>query len=427
MMMCALMAPELIMLWAFTQRWDAKRIMEEYNRKIHGEDTSSNDADTSVLQTIKQLFQDSPIPPPSPNGPRWTLAHGFFLQMGGFMLADNGRPVHILLDDNWFGRPDKHKLIHNIQKNLIALPRITEEDIQDRSKGDLISKGIILLQTSWFVAQCIARWAEHLPVTELEVVTLGFAMLNGMTYALWWNKPQNVGRPEFLELRAPLEYCVSATAAATGDVAAESGSGSPTSADAENESVLTHAFSELDSKSGTWFERSLRKRYQNLPNWVFPVAVLYLFLGCLLRPLMKLLDGGHAHKFRVSTFYMPGADGTEIYKPRTLFLSLIGTLFGAVHLIPSWFIVFSSSREKWLWRVSAIIITAAPTSFTSRVVLDYFNLSIVEDLLDGISFFLLALYPFARIILLVLSLISLQSLPLAALQTIEWTTFIPHL
>jgi hypothetical protein len=58
----------------------------------------------------------------------------------------------------------------------------------DRSKGDVLSKGLVILQTGWFV-QCIARGIERLSVTELELVTVGFATLNLVTYAFWWNKP----------------------------------------------------------------------------------------------------------------------------------------------------------------------------------------------------------------------------------------------
>ncbi|KAF9473975.1 hypothetical protein BDN70DRAFT_816449, partial [Pholiota conissans] len=163
-MICALLAPELITMWALWQR----------------------------------LFCDSPSPSlskPSMNRPRWTITHGFFLQMGGFMLSDDGRPVHILIDGSSSTTPKENQLIYNIKEGIICPPRLTEEDIQDRSKGDIISKTIIILQTTWFIVQCLARWSQHLPITELEIVTLGFAMLNGITYALWWNKPQNVGRP----------------------------------------------------------------------------------------------------------------------------------------------------------------------------------------------------------------------------------------
>lgn len=36
-----------------------------------------------------------------------------------------------------------------------------------------------------------------------------------------------------------------------------------------------------------------------------------------------------------------------------------------VHLIPSWFLGFSSPQELWLWRVSAIVITVEPISMGS--------------------------------------------------------------
>ena len=69
---------------------------------------------------------------------------------------------------------------------------ITEKAIKDRSKGDTLSKGFAVLQTGWFILQSIARKSQSLPVTELEIVTLAFAILNFATYALWWNKPLDV-------------------------------------------------------------------------------------------------------------------------------------------------------------------------------------------------------------------------------------------
>lgn len=31
---------------------------------------------------------------------------------------------------------------------------ITEKEIQDRSRGDVLSKGLVIIQTGWFVLQC---------------------------------------------------------------------------------------------------------------------------------------------------------------------------------------------------------------------------------------------------------------------------------
>lgn len=76
--------------------------------------------------------------------------------------------------------------------------RFTEEDILDKSKGDSLTKGLVIVQTSWFILQLIARAAERLPVTELEITTLAFAILNCATYALWWHKPLDVERPIYI-------------------------------------------------------------------------------------------------------------------------------------------------------------------------------------------------------------------------------------
>ena len=50
-----------------------------------------------------------------------------------------------------------------------------------------------------------ASLSGHLPVTELEVVALAFAALNIVTYAFWWNKPQNMGCAIRVQVGAELE------------------------------------------------------------------------------------------------------------------------------------------------------------------------------------------------------------------------------
>ena len=57
--------------------------------------------------------------------------------------------------------------------NLLATGKIniSEEEISDKGRSDAVSKGLVLLQTTWFILQCIARHIKHLPIIELEVVT----------------------------------------------------------------------------------------------------------------------------------------------------------------------------------------------------------------------------------------------------------------
>ena len=60
----------------------------------------------------------------------------------------------------------------------IDIPIITAAAIEDRSKGDALSKIIAILQTTWFIVQCIARGQQQLAPTELEPVTLALSSLN---------------------------------------------------------------------------------------------------------------------------------------------------------------------------------------------------------------------------------------------------------
>lgn len=134
----------------------------------------------------------------------FTRTHGFFAQMGGFMLweadpeSETPKEKHRLgvLYPNqiWnliVGRPFAFG-DHEVHPKDVLFTLPTEENIQDRSKGDGLAKALVLGQTTWFIAQCISRWVQVLEITELELVTLAFAALNGVVYALWWDKPLDV-------------------------------------------------------------------------------------------------------------------------------------------------------------------------------------------------------------------------------------------
>ena len=144
-----LLAPEFVILWAGRQHMDARYLTKKLEKKRPG----------------------------------WTQAHSFFLIMGGFTLHEGGKPVQVL------EVKDLEKLS---EAGKIEWPTVTKEEIEDRSKGDYLSKTIVLFQTTWFVVQCIARAAYSLTVTELEVVTVAFASLTGVMYYFWWDKPLDV-------------------------------------------------------------------------------------------------------------------------------------------------------------------------------------------------------------------------------------------
>ena len=117
--------------------------------------------------------------------------------MGGYTLVDPDRK-----DADPKERKGTVLTIDYFRENSnIDIPEITAHDIQDRSKGDVLFKLIAILQTTWFIIQCIARGQQRLALTELELVTLALASLNGVTFGIWWHKPLGVEEPVKIYLK----------------------------------------------------------------------------------------------------------------------------------------------------------------------------------------------------------------------------------
>src|ERR1700741_4702380 len=82
-----------------------------------------------------------------------------------------------------------------VRNDEIEYPIVSREEIEDRSKGDAVTKALVVLQTTWFLLQRAARASQHLAVTKLELATAAFAVLNIAMYVLWWDKPLDVQCP----------------------------------------------------------------------------------------------------------------------------------------------------------------------------------------------------------------------------------------
>ncbi|KAG1880126.1 hypothetical protein F4604DRAFT_1578830 [Suillus subluteus] len=150
-MTMALIAPELMITWATVQFLSARDTAKAFN----------------------DAFE-------------WTVTHGFFAWMGGFILYVNDMPRATL-------RPNE--LEHFVREGSVEMPIIMKADIEDRSKGDALSKGVAILQLAWFVLQLVARYIQNLQMTLLELETFAVAALTCIAYGFWWKKPKDVGRP----------------------------------------------------------------------------------------------------------------------------------------------------------------------------------------------------------------------------------------
>jgi len=363
LLLLALLVPEAVIGWALRQRQAAAELAK----------THRNDG--------------------------WTIAHGFFAIMGGFMEYEGNQPIRVLLPEEL----ESYSLTGNGD-----FPRISKAEIEDRSKGDAISKGLVILQTGWFVTQCVARKIQGLPITELELVTVAFAALNFAIYILWWHKPVNVQRGVRVYKKRMTESPVD-----DGDVEAALG-GWVALRDALSElpaAIIRGPFANWDG--GPWLVRVL--------GW--PIV----------RPWFTMIGSDNVDDLegnRVATFY-PAKWATKSEGASILLLGTIAMAFGGIHCI-GWSFTFPSNIERTLWRVASLSITGVPIGIVllgplADAVDDYlFSDSEIGPFLNIFSSLLCFLYILSRFALLILPLLCLRSLPPAAFHGVHWASFIPH-
>ena len=249
----------------------------------------------------------------------------------------------------------------------------TEAEIEDKGKSDWLAKSLVLLQTTWFVMQCIARAVEHLPVTHLEIVTLAYAAMNFVIYVFWWDKPLNVNRPV--------------------RVFQKSGRTEP------------HSSAGTEARRSTW-------------------EVITKGLETIIAFIAGYQDDevNLSRVDRVPRFWANSDRDDQV--TADLIMLGVGACFGGIHCI-AWHFPFQTSVEFLIWRISSIAITVVPIYISLIIILGGFL-----DLDSFVLYLTLLLVGFLYIIgraaTLVLAFISLRGLPFGAFETVHWTTFIPH-
>ena len=284
----------------------------------------------------------------------WTPAHGFFAIMGGYQACDEKGPIHPL-------RPDE--VVSLVRKGRLVPP--TGDELSSRSKGDVLSKGVAVLQTGWFVVQCIARLVEHLPLTSLEVMTLAYTVMTVAMYVAWWDKPLNVS----CAIR-----------------------------------VL-----------------GVRVEGEAEPNSIWDTIFFYVIGAQDENVELEYLQ-------RVPTFWAGKADQEDLFKA-DIFALLVAMAFGAVHCIAwSYTFASPAELNMWRASAIAIVAIPAGLLIGLALILHKNESdSAGAYIVKGFSFIGAPVYICARSILLVLSFTTLKSLSSQVYQTVQWTDFIPHI
>jgi len=346
------------------------------------------------------------------------MVHGHFLQMGGFVIVEPGKRPYALSPEH---------LEDLLKQKEITFPTISAKEIEDKSKGDFIAKGLVALQTLWFVAQCIGRRARGLTITELELVTLAFAAFNIITYILWWHKPLDVRYPVHLQLIG--QNSVTDEEVDEGAPANSTILQSILNIPRYIWDVLYHNI--VDDIQGEGVLWALRKRLKLLVDpFVYALDILHQMTESDESANISL------NATCVPTFYALRMGAAKEY-PVDCIISFCAMIFGAIHCI-AWDFPFPSQTEKMMWRASSLIIVCIPFL---TLCFSLLRLIFIRDVSVGMTdidtphrakvmFVLniigLIVYIPSRIILVFLALLSLRSLKEKALEDLDWTSIIPH-
>ena len=362
------MAPEFVLAFATGQRVEAKR----------------------SVQAFKVLGY-----------PKWTIRHAFYANMGGFVLQPrNDTPFPI----------NSKQLQYLIEKGYTDFPTLTEKEIWDKSKADGFAKLLACFQTAWFVIQIIGRAIQHLPVTTLELTTLSFVACTLSMYYQWANKPLDVESPTIINISA-----------STAEILINAGSRA-------SEPYSWTPLDFIDNQS---------------PSWLTEVQPHLKFRrGPRQRPLPR---------FTNDRFPVIGAGLDAIV------LFSITMVYGALHFI-GWNFSFPSHSEQILWRASCITIVATTLIFlVCETYQDGHRLGRWEEWYAKIfqrkqhksgrvntaekirrqAVFIpvwevilmlpmTIIYTLARSYIVLEVFVSLRSLPLGAYDSVNWSSFIPH-
>ncbi|KAI1192805.1 hypothetical protein F5X97DRAFT_339722 [Nemania serpens] len=150
---------------------------------------------------------------------RWTFTHCYFANMGGFYIRDHDGQSSVPKDDPLMTMPALNTSAYQMSGALttshfvkywqrIKIPRLSEDDLKDKSKTDYFTKAIAALQISQLMLSLIFRHVQHLAFSQLETLTLAFAICGILTYICSWYKPQNVQRPIEVSWRGPVDDIV---------------------------------------------------------------------------------------------------------------------------------------------------------------------------------------------------------------------------
>lgn len=126
----------------------------------------------------------------------WTLTHSHYAQMGGIIYK-----ASISDEQNYLSLTPSQltpRYLWHGEESPLQYLVLGEKDIKDKSKADALVKGIAILQIAWLLLSVITRYVTGLPITQLEIATIAFAIMAIAIYLASFWKPKDVSQPTIL-------------------------------------------------------------------------------------------------------------------------------------------------------------------------------------------------------------------------------------
>jgi len=315
-----------------------------------------------------------------------------------------------------------------VENSKITFPSITSAEICDKSKGDFLSKTIAILQTTWFIVQCLARHKQGLAITELELITLALASLNGLIYVFWWHKPLGVHVPVPVYLRGSESVVGRSGHHDQSIVATFFGKDFEEFINSSNFAGHLNSLSLQMGSSVALFLRARRKEIHDCSSlhllflWFLHhpfLWFLYIPISAVFKSLYAIISTdtmgpGATH---VPTFYACFDWHTDMVL--TFFvLPFIAVIFGGLHCF-GWNFIFPTTTEQIVWRSASVFITFIPI-----IVLPFWKYKSRVAMYPALA--LLSLYVFAKFALLMEAVVTLRMQPETAYLAVDWSKFLPH-
>lgn len=281
-----------------------------------------------------------------------------------------------------------HQKFHPFWDTVIAkIP--SDRELDDKSKSDTVGKGITCVQAGKSLALIIGRLVYGLEISLLEVTTAAYIILALISYTFWFKKPYNIATYQTVEL----PFC-------------------------SDELVFDREKYNLSRLSSEPTEHLKRRGAREInPN---NLASANLYTGSMSQ----------------TDFYsIPDKNAIR----RNDIISLISlicfcSLLAGIH-ISAWNYHYPSQTEAWIWRASCLLIGLLPSCLIHAQYVEHWvknssrgTMVWWHQKISSVSLYTLyAMYPVARIFLIIEIFISLRRAPAEIYQQPDWSTYLGHI